>query len=239
MTQPTNKPVTSEAMQFGGRYTGDATDILDWLEMGGNWAAGDDEGGSGTLYIARPEGDMVVKPGDWIVKGADGAFYLCKPEFAKATGQTSDGYHTFDELYAHRVGLFAALMRCNPLSSWWSRKHHDGAGYDGWVIAGIQTPDGSATYHLPESAIPLLPAGTERELGEEWDGYTAEDVLARLTSIHRVPAYSGQDCDPSHKMVDAGASIGGQCCMKCSAFRGTRKSHLPCTSSLLTGARAQ
>ncbi|MGK3384654.1 hypothetical protein ACSLOB_28275, partial [Escherichia coli] len=38
-------------------------------------------------------------------------------------GEVSDGYHTFNELYAHRVRLFSSLMHAYAELSWWSRKH--------------------------------------------------------------------------------------------------------------------
>lgn len=102
------------------------------------------------------------------------------------TGETSDGYHTFNELYAHRVRLFCVLMHSHKCSAWWSRKHHDGSAWEGWVIAGIDTPEGSITYHLPESEIENLPEGTELSNGKEWDGHTAADVLVRLLSLRQV-----------------------------------------------------
>ncbi len=101
------------------------------------------------------------------------------------TGETSDGYHTFNELYAHRVRLFCLLMHAHKNSSWWSRKHHDGSAWEGWIIAGIDTPEGSATYHLPESEIENLPEGTELPNGKEWDGHTSDDVLVRLLSLRQ------------------------------------------------------
>ncbi|ELY4440249.1 hypothetical protein SMZ43_003931 [Cronobacter dublinensis] len=101
----------------------------------------------------------------------------------KDMGEVSDGYHTFNELYAHRVRLFSALMNAYPSISWWSRKHHDGEEWEGWIIAGIDTPDGPATYHLPEDEIENLPEGTELECGKEWDGHEADDVLIRLLSL--------------------------------------------------------
>lgn len=98
-------------------------------------------------------------------------------------GQVSDGYHTFDELYAHRVRLFQVLMNVYKEHAWWSRQHFDGVTWQGWILAGIDTPDGAVTYHLPESAIEHLPAGTELERGKEWDGHVAEDVLQRLLTL--------------------------------------------------------
>lgn len=98
-------------------------------------------------------------------------------------GEVSDGYHTFNELYAHRVRLFSTLMNAFPKQAWWSFQHHDGEQWEGWVLAGIDTPEGPVTYHLPESEIENLPQGTEIEFGKEWDGHTADDVLSRLLTI--------------------------------------------------------
>lgn len=102
------------------------------------------------------------------------------------TGETSDGYHTFNELYAHRVRLFCLLMHAHKGSAWWSRKHHDNSAWEGWVIAGIDTPEGSITYHLPESEIENLPENIELPNGKEWDGHTSDDVLVRLLSLRQV-----------------------------------------------------
>lgn len=101
-------------------------------------------------------------------------------------GEVSDGYHTFNELYAHRVRIFGALMHAYPGLAWWSRKHSDGEEWEGWIIAGITTPEGEATYHLPVEEIEHLPEGTEVDFGKEWDGHTPEDVLSRLLSLRPV-----------------------------------------------------
>lgn len=99
-------------------------------------------------------------------------------------GQVHDGYHTFNELYAHRVRLFVCLMHAHKNRAWWSFLHSDGTQWKGWVIAGIETPAGSATYYLPESAVDDLPVGTNIARGKEWDGHTADDVLQRLLSLN-------------------------------------------------------
>ncbi|MGS7388643.1 WDGH domain-containing protein [Klebsiella pneumoniae] len=116
-------------------------------------------------------------------------------------GEISDGYHTFNELYAHRVRLFSTLMRAFPEQSWWSFKHSTGEKWDGWVIAGIDTPDGAVTYHLPESEIPYLPDGSEIEFGKEWDGHAAEDVLLRLTGLHLPEPVQRKKPGPKPKAV--------------------------------------
>ncbi len=98
------------------------------------------------------------------------------------TGQVSDGFHTFDELYAHRCRLFIALMQLLPEFAWWSRRHHDGGMPEGWVIAGLDLPSGAVTYHLPESDVPLLRVAQVREIetAPPWDGHNSQDVLSRL-----------------------------------------------------------
>lgn len=98
-------------------------------------------------------------------------------------GEMSDGYHTFNELYAHRVRLFSTLMSAHADQAWWSHQHHDGSKMEGWILAGIDTPAGPVTYHLPVSEVPMLPEGTQLERGKEWDGHTAADVLERLKSL--------------------------------------------------------
>lgn len=130
--------------------------------------------GTPTVLIALPAGvGMSLTP-------EQASFNL--PE-GISTGQISDGYHTFDELYAHRVRLFSALISAHEDKAWWSHRHHDGSKMDGWIIAGIKTPGGMVTYHLPESEIPNLPAWLELDRGMAWDGHTADDVLERLKSL--------------------------------------------------------
>lgn len=111
-------------------------------------------------------------------------------------GEVSDGYHTFNELYDHRVRLFSTLMNAYPHLSWWSRKHSDGEEFEGWILAGITTPDGDATYHLPDSEIEFLPAEVELDLGKEWDGHEAKDVLERLLSLRPNPAEPEPEPEP-------------------------------------------
>ncbi|WP_221893224.1 hypothetical protein [Pusillimonas minor] len=126
----------------------------------------------------EPEGDYVTYEDHVAAIEAD-------RQANKITGETSDGYHTFNELYAHRVRLFCLLMHAHKNNAWWSRKHHDGSAWEGWVIAGIDTPEGTATYHLPESEIENLPEGIELPIGKEWDGHTSDDVLVRLLSLRQ------------------------------------------------------
>jgi len=101
------------------------------------------------------------------------------------TGDLSDGYHTFNQLYYQRCILFASLVRLNKDKSWKSFKHSDGKYcFDSngeWFIVGIDTPIGSYTYHYEKKYWDLFEC-QELECGKEWDGHTEEDVT-RLLSL--------------------------------------------------------
>lgn len=103
------------------------------------------------------------------------------------TGETSDGYHTFNELYEHRHTLFIALMHAFPALSWKAKLHDDYSHFPGWFVAGIETPEGQATYHLP---LRLWDAFDVEELpvSPPWDGHTPDDVIKRITSLSQSPA---------------------------------------------------
>lgn len=104
------------------------------------------------------------------------------------TNLISDGYHTFGELYEHRITLFIALCRIYSLEMggpvWKSKKHHDGTSYDGWFIMGIFKNKGcQISYHLPISRWDDIDYCEELECAPEWDGHTSNDVLERLKQL--------------------------------------------------------
>lgn len=120
-------------------------------------------------------------------------------------GKTSDGYHTFDELYEHRVALFMALMICNPEISWKSLKHADGSDYPDWFIAGMHLSSGAITYHLPVYKWEMLAGIKTLENAPKWDGHTASDVVARLEGAE----FAGEQREElSTWMISAGFSTG-------------------------------
>lgn len=99
-------------------------------------------------------------------------------------GEVSDGDHTFNELYDHRVVLFASL--CNLLTesgctdAFKTRLHDDGSSYDGWFLAGIRDSiNGDISYHCPDKYWDLFKCD-EIEKAPPFDGYTSDDVLERL-----------------------------------------------------------
>lgn len=105
----------------------------------------------------------------------------------------SDGFHTMDELYAHRIQLFIALaklynMQINEFvlktKVWRSEKHHDGTGYDGWFILGINDEYGKQiTYHLPMSYWEETNFADTLSKAPDFDGHTSADVLQRLKTL--------------------------------------------------------
>ena len=101
------------------------------------------------------------------------------------TGEISDGYHTFNQLYHQRAILFATIVNQNADIAWKSFKHSDGRYcFDSngeWFIVGIDTPEGSYTYHYSKEYWNYFKC-KELECGKEWDGHTEEDVT-RLLSL--------------------------------------------------------
>jgi len=98
-------------------------------------------------------------------------------------GDLSDGYHTFNGLYHQRLMLFAALVKAYKEKAWKSHRHEDGelCFSGGWFIVGIDTPEGSYTYHYEDKYYDLFDC-EELPVGKHWDGHTEKDVT-RLLSL--------------------------------------------------------
>lgn len=106
------------------------------------------------------------------------------------TNKISDGYHSFGELYEHRIILY--ILICNLLCTagkntlyqvWRSKKHSDGSEWDGWFIMGIGKEKGEQiTYHLPITKWQECLC-EELDQAPEWDGHTSNDVLERLKQL--------------------------------------------------------
>lgn len=79
--------------------------------------------------------------------------------------------------------LFIYICRANIRLSWRSKLHDDGTVYDGWFIAGIKTPLGMATYHLPIAYWDAMEDVKVLEKAPKWDGHTPDDVLKRIASL--------------------------------------------------------
>lgn len=112
------------------------------------------------------------------------------------TNKISDGYHTFGELYEHRIRLFITLCKFidsthnsgsktdDKFKVWVSKKHYDNSFFDGWFIMGIGTERGNQiSYHLPIKYWDEVLTFNILENSPEWDGHTSEDVLSRLKNL--------------------------------------------------------
>lgn len=97
-------------------------------------------------------------------------------------GKISDGYHTFDELYYHRMILFLALQKAYIDKAWKSKLHHNGTMYDNYFIVGVETPEGQYSYHYHMMYWELFKEIKEEEKAPEWDGHKPEDIT-RLLSL--------------------------------------------------------
>ena len=107
-----------------------------------------------------------------------------------------DGYHTFGELYEHRITLWIALCRTFSLYSktmiptgnpcWRSKNHSDGElAFGGtWFLLGIGTAKGQQiTYHLPIEKWAECTFAETLEKAPEFDGHTSDDVIERLKNL--------------------------------------------------------
>jgi len=110
--------------------------------------------------------------------------------------EASDGYHTFDELYAHRIELFITLCRlCRRQELkigefpdqpfvWRSKNHSDGTIFEGWFIMGIGSFEGQQiTYHLPLERWEETNFAQTLEKSPDYDGHTSAQVLERLKTL--------------------------------------------------------
>lgn len=97
------------------------------------------------------------------------------------TGEISDGYHTFNELYYHRAVLFSVICNQNKDIAWKSKLHSDGTMYDEMFIVGITTPQGQYSYHYDINLWSLFDV-EELDKAPEYDGHSPKDI-ERLKSI--------------------------------------------------------
>lgn len=97
-------------------------------------------------------------------------------------GQISDGSHTFDELYYHRMYLFSIICNTYKEKAWKSKLHHDGTMYDDYFIVGITTRYGDYTYHYHINHWNMFDV-KELDNAPEYDGHKPEDLHRLLPLI--------------------------------------------------------
>lgn len=92
----------------------------------------------------------------------------------------SDGYHTFKELYHHRMILFSIICNQNQEKAWKSKLHDDGTMYDNYFIVGVTTPEGDYTYHYHMENWEYFKV-KEIENAPKWDGHKPSDITRLLS----------------------------------------------------------
>lgn len=112
----------------------------------------------------------------------------------------SDGFHTFDELYDHRITLYIAIARLlkrqeNAIGHiapgesfvWRSKRHSDGElcfGTGTQYVLGIgKEPGAQITYHIPIERWDETDFAETLEVAPEWDKHTSADVLGRIKNL--------------------------------------------------------
>lgn len=109
---------------------------------------------------------------------------ICDVAGVDDIGELSDGFHTFNSLYEQRMILFAALLKAYKDKAWKSYRHEDGEYCfgGGWFIVGIDTPEGSYTYHYENKYWDMFDC-VDLPRAKHWDGHTEEDAETRLMSL--------------------------------------------------------
>lgn len=164
-----NKALTLENIWKNGNLVG-------WMEYKGN--------------SGEPKGKLLEEYGFFDTKFTNHDFTLGEPvryinnlvnQHDGSVGEVSDGYHTFDELYNHRLTLFSVICNQNKENSWKSLLHDDGTMYDNYFIVGIDTPEGQFTYHYHVDNWELFNVKV-LDKAPKWDRHKSEDVI-RLRSL--------------------------------------------------------
>lgn len=110
-------------------------------------------------------------------------------------GKISDGYHTFDELYEHRIELWITLCRMfktkingNGIHRdvWRTRFHSDGSFINDWFLLGLGNNShygSQITYHLPMTRWYDCQFADTLDKAPDFDGHTSADVIKRLSAL--------------------------------------------------------
>lgn len=153
-----------------GAHTGISLIVLEQAE---NVIAGYQKGlEESKLVNFNSQEDFTDKINKLILQGKNEGYY---------TKDISDKWHTFDELYYHRMILTYIILRNYPSLSWKSKQHHDGTIFDDSFIVGINTPKGQYSYHYDLEYWDLFDI-RELDKAPVYDGHKPEDIT-RLLSL--------------------------------------------------------
>ena len=100
---------------------------------------------------------------------------------------TTDGMHTFDELYAHRAVLSGVLFSQNKDIAWKSLKHENEEEFPmfpNMFVCGMNTPEGPATYHYPMEYWDMFDV-QELERAPKWYGKKGISLMRFLSVVFK------------------------------------------------------
>lgn len=110
---------------------------------------------------------------------------LDQENMAELIANSSDGYHTFKELYAYRRAYNALLVNEYAKQGLYnvhkSQRHSDGKKCfgGGWFVVQITLPTGQISNHYEMRYWNDFHC-EERERADEWDGHTPQEALKRM-----------------------------------------------------------
>jgi hypothetical protein len=113
-----------------------------------------------------------------MVNGMKGNPVTKKP-FYIVNGDISDGYHTFEELYDHRVALYLALCKMTGWPAYYKKD------YESWICVYLETPEGQVSYHVPSGYLDMVQTFAKESPDHKWDNHTSNDVLYRILKVAR------------------------------------------------------
>lgn len=138
-------------------------------------------------WLDRAGARVEASPGDHIEAMLHNA--LRSRVLRPVDGKVSDGFHTFDELYRHRMLLTALLFGLLAHGPDWpkydvhrSLLHHDGEEPfgGGWFIVMATLPTGQVSYHYPLEHWELFDGIPDVLRAGVWDGHSSEEAADRM-----------------------------------------------------------
>lgn len=128
------KPVVIDAVQYTGRNYEEVAEFLGWSRL-------DTYVDEDNLFpIQTPEGSLVARPQDYIIRGVNGEFYPCKPDIFNMT------YHAADHISSKTVKVSLRKKGANILER---------TGEGAWLLDGRPIDQETAIQELVEAVEDL------------------------------------------------------------------------------------
>lgn len=190
----------------------------DTITAGPAWVCVADE----RLRQLRDDPDVCTNPGERSMAdellAARARITELEAATPKITSETSDGYHTFSELYRYRMLYNAALFNEWAAAGLYdvhkSVRHSDGSVcFDGnWFVVYAQLPTGQISNHYEiadwyKFRVPI------RNEGVEWDGHTPQEAAERLAAL--LEAEHHPAAQPYREVWSDEVPPGGMVCSIC------------------------